>query len=137
GPYGSASLRSPRRPCPRGGAGAVPDDNGLYMAEAIPGAKYVELRGDDHLPWVGNADAILDEVEEFLTGTRRGPEPDRVLATVMFTDIVGATTKATELGDRQWRNLLDAHHALVREHLAKFRGREIDTAGDGFLAAFD
>ena len=116
---------------------SVPVEYGRYMAERIPGARYVELRGDDHLPWVGNTDAILDEIEEFLTGVRRGPEPDRVLATVMFTDIVGATTRAAELGDRRWRDLLDAHHALVREHLARFRGREIDTAGDGFLAAFD
>jgi pimeloyl-ACP methyl ester carboxylesterase len=108
-----------------------------YMAERIPGARYVELVGGDHLPYVGNADAILDEIEEFLTGVRRGPEPDRVLATVMFTDIVGATTKAAELGDRRWHDLLDAHHALVREQLTRFRGREIDTAGDGFLAAFD
>ena len=131
------AVRVPTLIVHNAGDGSVPVEYGRYMAERIPGAKYVELRGDDHLPWVGNADAILDEVEEFLTGARRGPEPDRVLATVMFTDIVGATTKASELGDRQWRNLLDAHHALVREHLTKFRGREIDTAGDGFLAAFD
>ena len=131
------AVRVPTLIVHNAGDGSVPVEYGRYMAERIPGAKYVELRGDDHLPWVGNPDAILDEVEEFLTGARRGPEPDRVLATVMFTDIVGATTKASELGDRQWRNLLDAHHALVREHLTKFRGREIDTAGDGFLAAFD
>ena len=115
----------------------TPVEFGRYMAERIPGAKYVELPGIDHLPYVGNADTILDEIEEFLTGVRRGPEPDRVLATVMFTDIVDATRRATELGDRRWRDLLDAHHTLVREQLAKFRGREIDTAGDGFLAAFD
>lgn len=115
----------------------IPVEYSRYMAERIPGAKYVELPGADHPPWVGNADTILDEVEEFLTGVRRGSDPDRVLATVMFTDIVGATTKAAELGDRRWRDLLDTHHALVREQLAKFRGREIDTAGDGFLAAFD
>jgi pimeloyl-ACP methyl ester carboxylesterase len=108
-----------------------------YMAERIPGAKYVELPGSDHLPWVSDADAILDEVEEFLTGVRHGPEPDRVLATVMFTDIVGATERAAALGDRRWRDLLDAHHALVRRELTRFRGREVDTAGDGFLATFD
>ncbi|MEK7715638.1 MAG: adenylate/guanylate cyclase domain-containing protein, partial [candidate division NC10 bacterium] len=119
------------------GERAVPVEMGRYMAERIHGAKYVELSGQDHLPWVGNADQILDEVEEFLTGVRRGAEPDRVLATVMFTDIVDATRKAAELGDRPWRDLLDAHHTVVREQLAKFRGREIDTAGDGFLAAFD
>jgi len=108
-----------------------------YMAERIQGAKYVELPGPDHFPWVGNMDAILDEVEEFLTGARRSPELDRVLATVMFTDIVGATERAVALGDRRWRELLDSHHVVIRDQLARFRGREIDTAGDGFLAAFD
>ena len=108
-----------------------------YMAERIPGAKYVELPGDDHLPWLSDADAILDEVEEFLTGVRHGPEPDRVLATVMFTDIVGATERAVALGDRRWRDLLDAHHGLVRRELTRLRGHEVDTTGDGFLATFD
>jgi pimeloyl-ACP methyl ester carboxylesterase len=107
------------------------------MAQQIPGAKYVELPGNDHLPWLSDSDAILDEVEEFLTGVRHGPEPDRVLATVMFTDIVGATERAAALGDRRWRDLLNAHHALVRRELARFRGHEEDTAGDGFLASFD
>jgi len=115
----------------------VPVEHSRYMAERIPGAKYVELPGIDHVPYVGNSDMILDEIEEFLTGVRRGPEPDRILATVLFTDIVDATRKAVELGDRRWRDLLEAHHALVRERLVQFRGREIDTAGDGFLAAFD
>jgi class 3 adenylate cyclase len=108
-----------------------------YMAERIQGAKYVELPGSDHFPWVGDTDAVLDEVEEFITGARRGPEPDRVLATVKFTDIVGATERAAALGDRRWRDLLDSHYAVIREQLTRFRGREIDTAGDGFLAAFD
>jgi pimeloyl-ACP methyl ester carboxylesterase/class 3 adenylate cyclase len=108
-----------------------------YIAERIPGAKYVEVAGSDHFPWVGNVDLILDEVEEFLTGVRRGPEADRVLATVLFTDIVGATERAAELGDRRWRELLERHHTIIRAHLPRFRGREIDTAGDGFLAAFD
>lgn len=107
-----------------------------YMAERIPGAKFVELPGHDHIPFI-EPDGILDEIEEFLTGVRHGPEPDRVLATVLFTDIVGATERAAALGDRRWRDLLDAHHAVVRDQLARFRGREIDTAGDGFLAAFD
>jgi class 3 adenylate cyclase len=110
---------------------------GRYMAGKIPDAKYVELRSDDHLPFAGNADAILAEIEEFLTGVRHPVESDRVLATVLFTDIVGATAKAAELGDRRWRDLLDAHQAAVRQELVRFRGREIDTAGDGFLAAFD
>lgn len=108
-----------------------------YIAERIQGAKYVELPGPDHFLWVGDSDAILDEVEEFLTGARRGQEPDRVLATVMFTDIVGATERAVALGDGRWRDLLDRHHTVIREQLSRFRGREIDTAGDGFLAAFD
>jgi pimeloyl-ACP methyl ester carboxylesterase len=108
-----------------------------YIAGHIRGARYVELPGPDHFPWVGDTDAILDEVEEFVTGTRRDQEPDRILATVMFTDIVGSTERAVALGDRRWRELLDRHHAIVREQLGRFRGREIDTAGDGFLATFD
>jgi len=95
------------------------------------------MPGVDHFPFVGDTDAIVGEVQEFLTGIRHGPEPDRILATVMFTDIVGATETAAALGDRRWRDLLGSHHAAVREQLAQFRGREIDTAGDGFLAAFD
>jgi pimeloyl-ACP methyl ester carboxylesterase len=108
-----------------------------YLAERIRGARIVELPGNDHFPWVGDTEAILGEVEEFLTGVRQGPESDRVLATVMFTDIVRATETAATLGDAQWRVLLESHHALVRDHLTRFRGREIDTAGDGFLASFD
>lgn len=112
-------------------------EHARYMAEGITGARLVELPGDDHMPWIGNSDALLDEVEEFLTGVRHGPEPDRVLVTVLFTDIVGATQKAAELGDRNWRELLEEHHAVVRRELGRFRGREIDTTGDGFLATFD
>ena len=108
-----------------------------YMAERIPGARLVELPGDDHVAWVGDSDAILDEVEEFLTGMRHSVESDRVLATVLFTDIVGATQKAADLGDRRWRELLEEHHGVVRRELGRFRGREIDTTGDGFLATFD
>jgi len=108
-----------------------------YMAEHIPGAKLVELHGIDHVPWGCDSDAIGDEIEEFLTGARHDAQPDRVLATVLFTDIVGATERAARLGDRRWHDLLDSHHALIRRELAHFRGQEIDTAGDGFLAAFD
>lgn len=108
-----------------------------YLATHIPNAKLVELPGEDHLPYVGDADAVLDEVEEFLTGVRPAPEHDRVLATVMFTDIVGSTEHASRMGDRAWAYLVDRHHALVREQLSRFRGREVDTAGDGFLAVFD
>jgi len=108
-----------------------------YMAEQIPGAKYVELPGPDHSWDAGDQDAIIDEMEEFLTGARHAPEPDRVLATVLFTDIVGSTELAAAVGDRRWRDLLDAHHAAVRRELARFRGREVHTTGDGVLATFD
>jgi pimeloyl-ACP methyl ester carboxylesterase len=112
-------------------------EEGRWIADRIPGAKFVELAGDSHTLWAGNTDEIVDEVEQFLTGTRRGPEPDRVLATVLFTDIVGSTEQASRLGDRRWRGLLEQHHALVREQLDRYQGREVDTAGDGFLATFD
>ena len=90
-----------------------------------------------HLFWVGDAEAVIDEIEEFLTGVRHTAEPDRVLATVLFTDMVGSTARAAELGDQRWRDLLAQYYAMVRRELARFRGREIDTAGDGFLATFD
>jgi pimeloyl-ACP methyl ester carboxylesterase len=112
-------------------------EHGRYLAETIPDATYVELPGRDNLPYVGDQDAVLDEVEEFLTGVRHSAEPDRVLATVLFTDIVGATSRAAELGDRAWRDLLERHNAVVRRELERGRGREVDTAGDGFLATFD
>ena len=112
-------------------------DEGRYIAAQIPGARFVELPGEDHLLWTGDSAAILDEIEEFLTGVRRGPEPDRVLATVLFTDVVGSTELATRLGDRAWRDLLARHHAAIRRELDRWRGREVDTAGDGFLATFD
>jgi pimeloyl-ACP methyl ester carboxylesterase len=115
---------------------ALPIESGRYLAEHIPGARLVELTGD-HVPWLADAEVVVDEVEEFLTGVRHGPEPDRVLATVLFTDIVGSSEKAVSLGDRAWRDLLENHHALIRRELDRFRGREIDTAGDGFLASFD
>jgi pimeloyl-ACP methyl ester carboxylesterase len=110
---------------------------GRYLAENIPGARLRELPGDDHVLFAGDADAIVDEIEEFLTGTRHGAEPDRVLATVLFTDIAGSTEQAAAIGDRKWRDLLEQHHAMVRRKLGEFRGREIDTAGDGFLTSFD
>jgi len=110
---------------------------GRYLAERIPGARFVELPGDDHAIAAGDVDGLADEIEEFLTGTRPVPELDRVLATVLFTDIVGSTERAVELGDRRWRDLLGEHDATVRRELDRFRGREVDTAGDGFLATFD
>ena len=112
-------------------------EEGRYLAAHIPGAKFVDLPGADHLPWAGDQDAIVDEVEEFLTGVRPAAEPDRVLATVLFTDIVGSTTRAVELGDRRWRDLLFSHNAIVRHELDRARGREVKTVGDGFLATFD
>jgi pimeloyl-ACP methyl ester carboxylesterase len=112
-------------------------DEGRYIAERIPDAKYVELEGVDHWPWLGDTDAVIEEIQEFLTGTREPGEPDRVLATVLFTDIVGSTERAVEVGDRHWRNVLEDHHAAVRSELSRFRGREIDTSGDGFFAVFD
>ena len=116
---------------------AVAVEGSRFMAERIPGAKYVELSGRDHVPMLGDADAILDEIEEFLTGTRLGAETDRVVLTVLFTDIVGSTDRAAELGDRRWRDLLDSHRMVMRRELARFRGREVATTGDGFLATFD
>jgi pimeloyl-ACP methyl ester carboxylesterase len=112
-------------------------DEGRYIAERIPGSRFVELPGIDHLMWTGDTDALLDEIEGFLTGVRRGPDPDRVLATVLFTDVVGSTETANRVGDRAWRSLLDRHHQVIRRELERWRGREIDTAGDGFLATFD
>jgi class 3 adenylate cyclase len=97
----------------------------------------LELPGSDYLVHVGDTDDMLDEIEEFLTGTTAASETDRALATVLFTDIVRSTELAHELGDRRWRDLLDSHHALVRRQLARFQGREVDTAGDGFFATFD
>jgi class 3 adenylate cyclase len=110
---------------------------GRLLAASIPGARLVELPGEDHYQWIGDQDAIIDEIEEFVTGIRDPGERNRVLATVVFTDIVESTALAIELGDRAWRELLDRHHALVRKELVRYRGREIDTAGDGFLASFD
>jgi class 3 adenylate cyclase len=114
-----------------------PVEIGRYLADHIPGARWVELKGVDHYPWFGSVDALVAEIEEFLTGVRPQPEIDRVLATLLFTDIVGSTAQAAEMGDRRWRELLEKHHALVRRELQRFRGREVDTTGDGFLATFD
>jgi class 3 adenylate cyclase len=108
-----------------------------YLAEHIPGARYVELEGRDNLLVVGDSDRVLAEVERFLTGTHTPPEPDRVLATVLFTDIVGSTETAARLGDRAWRELLARHDELSRAQLARYRGRAVKSLGDGFLATFD
>jgi pimeloyl-ACP methyl ester carboxylesterase len=111
-------------------------DEGRFVAERIPGARFVELAGDDHAPFV-DADQVVDEIEAFLTSRDPVREPNRVLATVLFTDIVGSTQKAVELGDRAWRELLERHNAVIRRQLGRFQGRELDTAGDGFFASFD
>ncbi len=111
--------------------------HGRYMAERIEGATYVELPGSDHAFFAGDQDAILNEIQAFLTGVRGEPDIDRVLATVLFTDIVSSTDRAAELGDRRWREALDAHDRLVHEHIEHFRGRRIKTTGDGVLATFD
>jgi pimeloyl-ACP methyl ester carboxylesterase len=115
----------------------VPFAQGRWLAEQIPGARFVELKGRDHVPWFDVADQVIVETREFLTGFREAAEPEQILATVLFTDIVGSTERAQALGDREWRSLLERHHSTVREILARYRGREIDTAGDGFLASFD
>jgi class 3 adenylate cyclase len=111
--------------------------HGRYLGKQIPGAKYVELPGADALHWVGDTGALLDEVEEFVTGVRGGPGTERVLATLLFTDIVGSTDRAAHLGDKRWRDLLDRHDQRVRAEIARFRGREVNTMGDGFVATFD
>jgi class 3 adenylate cyclase len=131
------SIRVPTLVLHRAGDRAFPVGHGRYLAEHIPGAKYVELPGEDDLCYVGDTEPMLGEIEEFLTGVRPVPEIDRVLATVLFTDIVGSTERAATLGDRAWRALLDTHHGIVRRELERHRGREVDTAGDGFLATFD
>ena len=132
-----SAIRVPTLILHREGDRVVGTDDARYLAEQIPSAELVLLAGDDHLPWVGDQDAVLDEVEECLTGIRRGPALDRVLATVLFTDIVDSTKKAAELGDTRWKGLLHAHDERVRTELARFRGVEVKTTGDGFLASFD
>jgi len=132
------AVRVPTLVIHRTGDKTVSMEGGRDMAAKIPGARLVELPGIDHLFYVGeNADEISDAIEEFLTGSRAPVAVDRVLATVLFTDIVGSTEKAATLGDQRWRDLLDNHHATIRRNLARFRGHEVKTTGDGFLATFD
>jgi len=118
--------------------------NALFDAESvraaakmIPDARCAELAGEDELPYIGDTEGLVDVIQEFLTGTHGTPDPDRSLATVLFTDIVGSTQRAEELGDRRWRYLLDEHHARIRRLLDRFCGTEVDTAGDGFFVTFD
>jgi pimeloyl-ACP methyl ester carboxylesterase len=131
------SLRVPTLVLHREGDRLIHVASGRWLARNVPGARYVEQPGDDHMPWLGDAAGLLDEIQHFLTGSRGAVETDRVLATVLFTDIVGSTGQAVRLGDRRWRELLDRHHTAVRSELTRFGGREINTAGDSFLAAFD
>ena len=112
-------------------------ESGRYLGAHIPGAKYVELPGSDHPVCLGDAEQILDEIEEMVTGERRAVDVDRVVASVLFTDIVGSTERVIELGDRRWHELLDEHDRLVRSELRRFGGREVKTTGDGFMASFD
>src|SRR4051794_23731459 len=132
------AVRVPTLVIHRTGDLAVNVEGGRDVAAHIPGARLLEFPGNDHLFYVGdNADGISDAIEEFFTGAPAQAEVDRVLATVLFTDIVGSTEKAAALGDLRWRRLLDDHHATIRRVLARFRGREVKTTGDGFLATFD
>ena len=131
------SIRVPTLVLHREGNTFVRVEHGRYLAEHIPGARYVEVPGSDYFAFLGNADVFLSAIGDFVQGLSRPPDADRVLATVLFTDIVGSTERASELGDRRWAELLAHHHAAVRTELERFRGREIDTAGDGFFATFD
>jgi class 3 adenylate cyclase len=131
------AIRSPTLVLHRAGDRLVDIAHGRYLADHIPDAKFVELAGSDHLFYAPDGDALVREVQLFLTGATVELEPDRVLATVLFTDIVGSTERASELGDRRWRALLDRHDTAVRRQIERYRGREIDTTGDGFFATFD
>ncbi|MBA2326893.1 MAG: adenylate/guanylate cyclase domain-containing protein [Actinobacteria bacterium] len=131
------TLRVPTLVLHRHGDRVVNWRAGRWMAEQIPGARYVDLPGQDHFPWSSDSDVVIEEIREFLTGVRVAPEPDRVLATVMFTDVARSTERAASLGDRRWKELLDDHDAAIRRQLEAFRGREVKTTGDGFLATFD
>jgi class 3 adenylate cyclase/alpha-beta hydrolase superfamily lysophospholipase len=131
------AIRVPTLILHRSGDTRVNVEAGRFLAASIPEAKYVEFPGADHLTWSGNVDQLADEIEVFLTGTHGEVQPDRVLATVLFTDLVDSTRWAAELGDRRWRVLLDEHDQIVRREIDRFRGQEIKTLGDGFLATFD
>ena len=131
------TIRVPTLVLHRLGDRVIPIGAGRYLAERIPDASFVELAGEDHLPWIGDVDAVLGEIEEFLTGVRTQPEPHRMLATVLFTDIVGSTQRAAELGDTAWTDILSAHHARIRDELERYGGREMRTTGDGFFVLFD
>jgi class 3 adenylate cyclase len=132
-----SSITAPTLVLNRTKSVVFPVARGRYLAEHISGAELRELPGEDQLFFMTNPSPILEELREFLTGERSPAGVDRILATILFTDIVGSTERLAEMGDRQWRDLVLRHNNLVRRELARFRGREIDTAGDGFLASFD
>lgn len=132
-----ASIQAPTLVLHRAGDQYIDVRHSRYLADHIPGAKFVELPGTDTLLFSGDQDALLAEVEEFLTGARHAADPDRILATVMFSDIVDSTRRAAELGDRRWREMLQAMEEAVGRELMRFRGRAVKTMGDGFLATFD
>jgi class 3 adenylate cyclase len=121
----------------RTGDSLWPIEGARFIAEQIPDAQFVECEGIDHFPFAGDAEAIISEVESFLTGSQHEPDPERQLLTVLFTDIVDSTQRGADMGDRRWRELLEGHDEIVREQLGRFRGREVKTTGDGFLATFD
>lgn len=131
------AIRVPTLVLHRTGDLVCPVANGRYLADHITGSTYVEMGGPDHLPYFGDSDRIMDEIEEFLTSVRHCPESDRSLQTLLFTDITGSTQLAERLGDSAWRAVLERHNLLVRDQLARFRGVEVDNAGDGFFAMFD
>ena len=132
-----ATLTIPTLVLHRAGNRLIRVEAGRYLAEHIPGATYVELPGDDHAFFTGDTDVLLDEIEEFLTGGRQAPEGDVLTTTVLFTDIVASTEQSARLGHRKWTALTDQHDTMVRASLARYRGHEIKTIGDGFLATFD
>jgi class 3 adenylate cyclase len=131
------SIKAPTLLLNRTGNRIVAVDHTREVASLIPDARFVELPGTDHLVFSEDVDAVIDEIEEFVTGARTGADPDRLLATLLFTDIVDSTRRASELGDRRWRELIEGHDSLTRRQLERFRGREVKTLGDGFLATFD
>jgi class 3 adenylate cyclase len=131
------TLHVPTLVLHRSGDRPIDVEEGRYLARHIPDAQFVELSGDDHLWWVGDSDSIVNEIQEFLTGERPATEPNRVLATLLFTDIVSSTKRAAEMGDQRWRDLLDRHNVLMHAEINRFRGNVVKSTGDGFLATFD
>jgi class 3 adenylate cyclase len=131
------TLHVPTLVLHRSGDRPIDVEEGRYLAQHIQDAKFVELTGDDHLWWVGDSESIVNEIQEFLTGERPATEPNRVLATLLFTDIVSSTKRAAEMGDRRWRDLLDHHNVLMHAEINRFRGNVVKSTGDGFLATFD